>query len=76
VERRRKQVAKAGTQEMGDWTLVEHVGPHLDYRGVKLQVTLGRAFIVGFGFMLGVMAAGGLPALVIVLLAAAAAGGE
>jgi hypothetical protein len=47
-----------------------------DSRGTKLQVTLGRAFIIGFGFMLGVMVAGGLPALVILLVAAAAAGGN
>ena len=69
-------MAKAGTQEMGDWTLVEHVGPHLDYRGVKLQVTLGRAFIIGFGLTLGMMAGGGFIVLIVAVLAAAAAGGE
>lgn len=46
-----------------------------DSRGMKLQVTLGRAFIIGFGWSLGVMAGGGLIVMVVTILAAAAAGG-
>ena len=43
---------------------------------IKLQVTLGRAFIIGFGFMLGVGAAALLPGLIVLIVAAAAAGGD
>jgi hypothetical protein len=45
----------------------------VDSRGTKLQVTLGRAFIIGFGFMLGMMAGGGL---VMVVILAVALGGS
>jgi hypothetical protein len=42
-------------------------------RGVKLQVTLGRAFIMGFGFMWGVGVAAVLPGLIVLIVVAAAA---
>jgi len=47
-----------------------------DNRGVKLQVTLGRAFIMGFGFMWGVGVAALVPGLIVLLVAAAAACGD
>ena len=44
-------------------------------RGIQLQVTLGRAFIIGFGFMLGVGVAALVPGLIVLIVAAAAAAG-
>lgn len=44
-------------------------------KGVKLQVTLGRAFIIGFGLVLGMGVAALVPGLIVLLVAAAAAGG-
>jgi hypothetical protein len=46
-----------------------------DGRGVKLQVTLGRAFIMGFGFGLGLMAVGVTVGWIVALLMAAAVSG-
>ena len=43
--------------------------------GVKLQITLGRAFIIGFGFMLRVMAGGGLIMYLLLALITASVGG-
>jgi hypothetical protein len=46
-----------------------------DSRGTKLQVTLGRAFIIGFGVGLGLTATAGVMALLVVLLAVAGSSG-
>jgi hypothetical protein len=46
-----------------------------DSRGAKLQVTLGRAFIIGFGLALGMMAGGGFIVLIVVAVAAAGSSG-